>query len=214
MVVTEERKAAWAAHKREWYANLSPEQKAAYNVKQRERKANLSPEQKAARAAYMREYDANRTSEQKAARAARILANRTPEQKEAKAAYDREWRDQLSPERKAAKSEKQAQELRDPKHWAKCRLAKIKGRANKKGLDFNLEERDLEPPCFCPVLGIPLYMGLAAISHNSIHVDRIDNSKGYVKGNVKLISGRANSLKNDGTIKELEAILKYMREHQ
>jgi len=41
-------------------------------------------------------------------------------------------------------------------------------------------------------------------------MDRIDSTKGYIKGNVKVISTRANTLKGDATIPELKVILKYM----
>ena len=37
-------------------------------------------------------------------------------------------------------------------------------------------------------------------------IDRIDNAVGYVPGNVRIISQRANVLKSNGTDKELEAI--------
>jgi len=41
---------------------------------------------------------------------------------------------------------------------------------------------------------------------NSPSLDRIDNSKGYVKGNVIVVSWRYNSLKKDGTPAELVAV--------
>ena len=44
-------------------------------------------------------------------------------------------------------------------------------------------------------------------------LDRIDNSKGYTKENTRIISLRANVLKRDGTLKELEAIVKYMKKY-
>lgn len=43
-------------------------------------------------------------------------------------------------------------------------------------------------------------------------LDRIDPRKGYVKGNVWIISYRANLIKNDGTAEEHEMIAKAMRE--
>lgn len=43
-----------------------------------------------------------------------------------------------------------------------------------------------------------------------ITLDRIDNSLGYVKVNIKVISSKANRLKNNGTIEEFKQIIEYM----
>lgn len=70
-------------------------------------------------------------------------------------------------------------------------------------------------PEFCPVLGIKLdtpKMGKKR-PDGKPSIDRVDNSKGYVKGNVIVVSWRANRLKCDASIGELEAIVAYMKQH-
>jgi len=91
----------------------------------------------------------------------------------------------------------------------KVKLARIKDSALKRGLEFNLDEADLIYPNICPVLKIPLN---SETYGNKPSVDRIDNTKGYVKGNVRIISQRANRLKADASIEELELILADRRE--
>jgi G:T-mismatch repair DNA endonuclease (very short patch repair protein) len=41
-------------------------------------------------------------------------------------------------------------------------------------------------------------------------VDRLDNSKGYIKGNVVLICWRCNNLKSDSSIEKLEKIVRWL----
>lgn len=80
-----------------------------------------------------------------------------------------------------------------------------KKRAFRKGLEFNIELSDLSLPEVCPYLNIKL----DHFSENfDVHfsIDRIDNSKGYIKGNVEVISQRANRLKNNATGEELLVI--------
>ena len=77
-----------------------------------------------------------------------------------------------------------------------------KSRANKKGREFNIELSDIVIPTTCPVLGTPMV---------APSLDRIDSSKGYVKGNVRVISKRANTLKNNATIEEIELVLKDLK---
>lgn len=44
-------------------------------------------------------------------------------------------------------------------------------------------------------------------------LDRIEPAKGYVEGNVVWLSRRANNIKGNATRKELEAVLKWIREN-
>jgi hypothetical protein len=79
-----------------------------------------------------------------------------------------------------------------------------KMRAKKKRREFNLELSDIVVPERCPVLNVLLKYN----SDYSPSLDRIDSTKGYVKGNVRVISKRANVLKNNATIEELKAVIK------
>jgi len=45
-------------------------------------------------------------------------------------------------------------------------------------------------------------------------LDRINNDLGYIKGNVEVISAKANRLKNNGTIEDFELILQYMKKNK
>jgi hypothetical protein len=84
-----------------------------------------------------------------------------------------------------------------------------KWKAKQLGLGFDITEEDIEIPKVCPVLGIPLFrnIGKGGPGWNSPSIDRIDPSKGYVKDNVRVISHRANTLKNNASLEELEKIL-------
>lgn len=88
-----------------------------------------------------------------------------------------------------------------------------RGRARQKGLEFNLTIADITPlPERCPVLGIKLEPGTGRGSNhpNAYSLDRIDNSRGYVKGNVAVISARANRLKRDGTLEEFKGLVNWL----
>ena len=73
---------------------------------------------------------------------------------------------------------------------------------------------DLKIPEKCPILGIPLIQkwgnGNGAALFNSPSVDKIIPHLGYVKGNVQIISNRANLMKTDSTINDIRNLLKYM----
>lgn len=105
-----------------------------------------------------------------------------------------------------------------PEGWAKYSVYNCRARAKFKNLEFDLTIADLVKilPERCPVLGMPLVLGATGSSYkdrpDSPSVDRLDNSKGYTKDNVRVISLRANLIKNDATLEELEGVLRYMKE--
>lgn len=98
-------------------------------------------------------------------------------------------------------------------------LRHAKLRANKKGIPFNLDIDDIYIPDNCPILGIPIQFNRNQTEKNkgpkddSVSLDRIIPELGYVKGNIKVISWRANRLKGDGTLEDFEKIVQYLSSH-
>lgn len=82
-------------------------------------------------------------------------------------------------------------------------LKQAKYRAKKNNLDFEIELEDIVIPKICPILNIPLFSSKGHSGPNSPSIDRIDSSKGYIKGNVQVISHKANTIKSNATLQEL-----------
>jgi len=101
--------------------------------------------------------------------------------------------------------------IRNPK---KILFHAAKYNSVKRGFEFTITPDDIVWPTHCPVLGIELdYSGSGEKykRRNAASFDRWDGTKGYVPGNVFVISWRANWLKHDGTPDELEAVARYAR---
>ena len=73
-----------------------------------------------------------------------------------------------------------------------------KSRAAIKGREFNIDLEDIHIPDYCPVFLTPMI---------DPSIDRIDSEKGYIKGNIRIISRRANLLKNNASVEEMTLIL-------
>ncbi len=87
-----------------------------------------------------------------------------------------------------------------------------RARARRLGIEFKLTLEDITVPKVCPVLGIPLVVGGKKRERdNSPSLDRKDNAKGYTPDNIRVISWRANDVKGNATVIELEKVLEYMR---
>ena len=83
-----------------------------------------------------------------------------------------------------------------------------KQRSNQKGIKFDIDVDDIIIPEFCPILNIELKKNHKGWAPDAPTLDRIIPEKGYVKGNIKVISGKANVMKNNATIEELKIFTK------
>lgn len=78
-------------------------------------------------------------------------------------------------------------------------LHTTKYNAKAKGLEWNLSRNDIFIPEKCPVFNTDFKHG----TWYAMSVDRIDSTKGYIPGNVQVISRLANSMKQHATNDEL-----------
>lgn len=80
-----------------------------------------------------------------------------------------------------------------------------RSRATRLGREFSITISDIVIPTHCPVLGVELK---ERDGQHSPSLDRINSDKGYIPGNVRVTSYRANMLKNNATVEELRLVLK------
>jgi hypothetical protein len=89
---------------------------------------------------------------------------------------------------------------------------RAKKRSEKSGIDFNIQISDIKIPLVCPVFGLKFEVSNGkGPCDKSPSLDRIDNKKGYIKGNIQVISFKANRMKNDCDIDDVEKLLCYMK---
>lgn len=92
------------------------------------------------------------------------------------------------------------------KNYEKYIWRTTKYSAKVRNIEFNIKPEDIIIPEYCTYLGVKLtkiigeYRG--KIDTNA-SIDRIDNSKGYIKGNIQIISALANKMKSNASIENL-----------
>ena len=86
-------------------------------------------------------------------------------------------------------------------------------RAKEKGYPFDITIEDLMPfPTHCEVSGVELVYGKGDKKHGA-SLDKVVPSKGYVKGNVRIISQMVNFAKTDLTVKQLKKLIDYIEKY-
>lgn len=125
--------------------------------------------------------------------------------------------------RRRLDQERRNEQMKDPEYKAQIRArdrawrrdnpilylyASAKNRAKRKGLEFNIDKTDIVLPTVCPLLGIPFVQGTKGDYRQAYSLDRRDTTKGYIKGNVWIISSIANTMKSDATREELKTFAK------
>ena len=151
------------------------------------------------------------------------------ENKEAIAAYGKKYREEnieVIRERKKKYREENKEAIREGQKkyreennnpnsdmFFKYRLRGLKNRAKSGGKEFNLDVeylRTIYPEDGkCPALGIKFELGKRDTTPS---LDRIDNSRGYVKGNVQWVSVKANCIMYNATPKEVMKVAKHFLE--
>ena len=87
---------------------------------------------------------------------------------------------------------------------------RIKSKCKREEIPFDLDITDIVIPSHCPILGMAITPnhGRQGYYPDSPSLDRINPKGGYLKGNVRIISNRANMLKSNATAEEMRLILK------
>ena len=135
------------------------------------------------------------------------MSKQSPNHKENKKRYMQKHKDRLTEEGRVR--------YRTPERYVYHMLKRAERRASLKGVPFSLTKDDITIPDLCPMLGIKLEVsdGKGA-SESSPALDRIVPEIGYVRGNVRVISTKANRIKSNATIDEIECVLSFLKEHQ
>jgi hypothetical protein len=93
-----------------------------------------------------------------------------------------------------------------------------KHRAKKDNILFTITKEDVyslyPSDGKCPILGIELSPNTKTTQDSSPSLDRIVPEKGYVIGNIVVVSHRANRIKNNATLEDLKKIVCFLEKRE
>ena len=127
--------------------------------------------------------------------------------------YATGWRQKHNPVT-AAKKNKKWIEKNPKEHWIIRAVGRARKRAAQNGLDFSITFDDVEKifPDRCPIFGTEFnFIGNKKSRPESPSLDKIDPKKGYVVGNIEIISMKANVIKQNATSEELFKVAKWLK---
>lgn len=142
--------------------------------------------------------------------------------KACKREYDKKYRGEYNsrPEVIAYFSSQEYFDKKQKEWWNdfKNRMIKVsRNNSNDENREHTITEEDIVLPEKCPLLGIPLiYLVGKGVNWSAPSLDRKDTSKGYIPGNVWIISRLANTMKSLANTEQLKTfainILKYIED--
>lgn len=93
------------------------------------------------------------------------------------------------------------------------RVRSCRARAKIQNVPFNITSGYIEEiwTDTCPVFGTPLRIDAKKDTEGHAQLDRLIPSLGYTKGNVVWLSQRANRIKDDANIEDLERLLTWLK---
>jgi hypothetical protein len=98
------------------------------------------------------------------------------------------------------------------RHPERFLLSSAKQRARQKGLPFSLTEKDIKIGKRCPALNITYKTGVGKRPiESSPTLDRINPKRGYVPGNVVVISLMANRIKSSANARQILRVYQWLR---
>lgn len=121
-----------------------------------------------------------------------------------KLATTKAWQ-KANPEKHKAHQKKSSEKMH--RAWPEKYLWTLaQTRAKRRGIEFTISVEDIQIPEYCPVLDFKLGPILANLKDRwqSPTLDRIDNDKGYILGNIAVISFRGNSYKRNLSIQQIK----------
>ena len=118
--------------------------------------------------------------------------------------YAKKYRKE-NPELKAIQTRKYYE-----KHFKKTMVYSAMRRALALGIPFDITEEDIIVPEKCPIFGVTLTLGRGGSCRNSPSLDRIIPKLGYIRGNIQVISQKANNMKNDASEEELKTFANWI----
>lgn len=86
-------------------------------------------------------------------------------------------------------------------------------RAKQLGLPCTITIADISIPEFCPILGLKLLFGKKHAQDCSPSLDRIIPERGYVAGNIAVISHKANTMKSNASLGDLKKLVSWLEKN-
>lgn len=121
------------------------------------------------------------------------------------------WRKRVTEDAEKRKEYTERQKEADDRNIIRYLLRIARSRAKEIGVECTITVEDIPLVHVCPVTGRNLRKNRGQLDADSYTLDRVDPSLGYVVGNVRILSWKANNAKYNLTLDEAERLVAYMK---